>query len=119
MRPSSSGRLYGASYLGGPTEFYRLDVNEDGVSVVFDINQDGVSIIDSFPNMIPTYWPPRADFDPGDIEFASGLIYTESGGLIDPESRRLLGTFDAKGPVEPDTEIGLVYFLQAGELRNL
>ena len=103
---SSAGRLYGAGY-GNITQFYRLDMDENGVS---SLDLSGIEV----PNAHST----------GDIEFDGGLIYTETGAVIDPECRSLVGTFvdnsgrfDRDIPVEPDSEQSVVFFLQRGVLK--
>ncbi len=49
-----------------------------------------------------------------DIRYDGGLIFSTSGREIDPEARKLLGTFNGLGAhtlVAPDVKAGRVYFL--------
>jgi len=52
----------------------------------------------------------------GDDEFEqdNGLIYRQSGQVIDPNAMTLLGTYPTSGPVLPDSAVGRVYFLAPG-----
>ncbi|PYV83716.1 MAG: hypothetical protein DMG05_25655 [Acidobacteria bacterium] len=91
---TSSSRLYG---LNGPYEFYRMKVDDSGVSIVSSTR----------------------DLVTGDdFEFDNGLIYVNSGQVIDPEALQVVGTFsfESFGGVYsflPDSVVGRVYFLVA------
>src|SRR5437867_1297772 len=91
---TSSSRLYG---LNGPYEFYRMKVDDSGVSIVSSTR----------------------DLVTGDdFELDNGLIYVNSGQVIDPEALQVVGTFsfESFGGVYsffPDSAVGLVYFLVA------
>jgi hypothetical protein len=51
-----------------------------------------------------------------DIEFDRGnrLVYATSGRVVDPAAGRLVGTVDARGPVEPDSARDRVFFVTGG-----
>lgn len=51
-----------------------------------------------------------------DIEFEGGLVYATSGRVVDPDTLALVGTFAERGPVEADSQLGLVFFIDPGLL---
>ncbi|MET0645438.1 MAG: hypothetical protein ABW208_02390, partial [Pyrinomonadaceae bacterium] len=54
----------------------------------------------------------------GDIEYSAGLVYAQSGHVIDPVTLELKGKFDASGVMLPDPAVRRVYFVsQAAGLR--
>lgn len=94
--------LYGYN-IEGESGFRRMSVNAFGVSVV-----------DVTPGLIPG---PATD-----IEFDAGLIYADSGHVIDPDALTHVATYlvfdaatgttiSASGPVEPDSTLGRTFIL--------
>jgi hypothetical protein len=100
---ATPSRLYGASTDSSPTQFTRVAVDDLGVSII-DVSRD----------LIP------GGFGSGDIEFAGGLVYADSGGVIDPEALAQVGTYTfpflGRTLVEPDVDAERVYFLSGDTL---
>jgi hypothetical protein len=72
------------------------------------VDSNGVTVADVSENL--------AD---GDIRYEAGKLFTSSGQLIDPEARRVLGSFPgADGPVAPDVPNDNVYYLTGGQLKT-
>lgn len=93
IEPSASPDiLYG--YNNETTEFgFRImSVDSSGVKVT-SVNQ---GLISGFGT---------------DIRFDNGLVYATSGRVINPSTLTLVGTYNASGPVCPDSPAGRVYFL--------
>jgi hypothetical protein len=98
IEASSHGeRIYG--YNNETTEFgfRRILVRSDGVM------QDGVygGVVTGFGT---------------DIIYDGGLVFTTRGGVIEPESRTVLGTFTGPGVMRPDVANGRVHFFDGGTL---
>jgi uncharacterized protein (TIGR03437 family) len=45
------------------------------------------------------------------IKFDSGLYYLDSGMVVDPNQKTVVGKFSASGPVQPDSSIGRVFIV--------
>ncbi len=91
IEPSNSASiLYG--YDNASTEFaFRVMV----------VSSSGISVTSKTSAMIIAT----------DIRFDNGLIYSNYGAVVEPDTPQLLGAFTAKGLVYPDSEAGRVYFL--------
>jgi hypothetical protein len=98
----SASTLYGYN-TEGEFGFRRMSVDASGVSVV-----------DVTPSLIPG--------SVTDIEFEAGLIYADSGHVIDPDALTLVTTYlafdaatgtmvPASGPVEPDSTLRRTFVL--------
>lgn len=92
-------RLYGGSVEANPTRFTRMDVDANGVSIV-----------DTTEDLIPGAFGNR------EIVFDAGLIYTTQGGLIDPEGRTLVATFQLPSSgslpfLRPDSSAMQVHYI--------
>ncbi len=70
------------------------------------VNAKGVAVKDVTPNLISGFGT--------DIVFEGGLIYCTTGKVIDPEKLILVGSFEANGPVAPDSKTHQVFFLTDG-----
>lgn len=93
---ASSALLYAYDFQYREEGFRRLGVDASGVSV---LNQAVVPYLGD------------------DIRFDGGLIYGSSGRVLDPEARRLVGTFGgitSRAVVAPDSKLGQVFFLTGG-----
>ncbi len=78
--------------------------NNDGRPQVFTIDASGVTLTKTI----------IVHGRPNDIRFAAGLIFTTTGGVIDPGSGTIKGTFAGVGEaalVAPDPANGRVFFL--------
>lgn len=49
-----------------------------------------------------------------DIKFEGGLVFSTSGRVINPDTLTIVGTYNASGPVAPDSASGLTYFVDSG-----
>jgi uncharacterized protein (TIGR03437 family) len=47
------------------------------------------------------------------IKFDSGLYYVDSGAVVDPNQRTVVGRFAGSGPVQPDSSIGRVFMVNS------
>ena len=99
----SADLLYGYNNLTTEFGFRRIAVTLDGVEVI-DVTTGILNLS-------------TADFL-WDMEFEAGLIYADSGRVIDPESLTILGTYATSdltsipnALVEPDPEHDRVYFI--------
>jgi hypothetical protein len=94
---TSSSRLYG----------YDNETSGFGLTRM-SVNSAGVSIVDTTANLISGYSV--------DIKFDGGRLYATNGTVVDPEARRILGTFPVAYQygtlVKPDSAAGRVYFLK-------
>ncbi len=70
---------------------------------IMSVSVSGVSITSNTKNMLRGFGV--------DIRFDNGLIYATDGSVIDPHKRAVIGKFNARGSVCPDSERGRVYFL--------
>jgi uncharacterized protein (TIGR03437 family) len=91
---ANASRLYCYDGATSDFSFYRLAVDQNGVSV---INSSGPDLIGAFNVSILYY---------------QGLVYTTNGRIIDPENLALVGTVPASGSVAIDS--GLLYYLSPG-----
>src|SRR5207247_626516 len=94
----SPGRLYAYSLYNYQIGFRRLAVDASGVRYV-----------DSSPALREFGF---------DMTVESGLLYSSSGVVLDPEGLSLVGTYAASPALQfydtlvvPDSEVGRVYFL--------
>jgi hypothetical protein len=93
-----TGALYGYNNETSESGFRKMNVDATGVSVTSNTQQLVVG---------------------KDIEFDNGLIYSNSGRVIDPETQKLVGTFSgfpfgSTILVAPDSATNRVYFLYGG-----
>ncbi len=88
---ASASALYGYNTEAVPAEFFRMAVD-----------QSGVSVLDATQNLIN---------DLGDIEFDAGLIYSTGGTVINPQHLTVVGSFPGGVSVRPDLSVGRVFFL--------
>lgn len=97
-------RLYGYNMESSEFGFRRMTIDAAGV-VVDDVTE----------NLITGYGT--------QIYYDQGLIFSTAGQVVDPEARRLLGTFTGLGfgaPMVPDVKGGRAYFLTGeGTTRTL
>lgn len=47
------------------------------------------------------------------LRYDSGLFYTDGGMVVDPDQKTIAGKFAATGPVQPDSSLGRVFFVNA------
>ncbi|MEJ7577033.1 MAG: Calx-beta domain-containing protein [Pyrinomonadaceae bacterium] len=92
---------FGAS----PSVLYGYDSYSSGFEFVkFNVDASGVTTVSVTNNLISGY--------SSDIEFAGGLIYASSGRVVDPEAKKLMGTFTGAGGVlAVDATLGRAFFL--------
>jgi hypothetical protein len=83
----------------------RLYCSSSGLMYRLDVDASGVRVLDSFRLL-----PGRGSFGP--MVFSGGRIYTTTGLVIEPESRRTVMRVDALGPVA--VMDGVVYWLDPG-----
>ena len=86
---SASG-LYGID-VETASGFYRMAVDSEGVRNLS--NQQGLLN--------------------GDIKYSAGLVYSQSGHVINPVTLELEGKFDASGAMLPDPAVRRVYYVSA------
>jgi DNA-binding beta-propeller fold protein YncE len=98
---ATASRLYGYNNESTEFGFRRLDVGPTGVTEL-----DAGTLFDGFGV---------------DMEFDGGRIFASNGAVVDPEARRLLGSFSlpmSSTPlVRPATDIGRVFFLTDDTVR--
>lgn len=96
IEPShSSSTLYG----------YNNETTEFGFRVM-SVNSSGVQVVSTTTGLISGFGV--------DIRYDNGLVYATSGRVINPSTLTLVGTYNASGPVCPDSSTGRVYFLVSG-----
>lgn len=100
---ASDTLLTSASSLGdygGASSLYQLSVDASGLSYL------GQS---------------SATFDPAGgylhSDFGTGLIYSEGGAVLDPNTAAIVGTYNASGLVAPDSSLNRVFFLGQTEAQ--
>jgi hypothetical protein len=97
----SPGRLYG--YNNETTEFGFRRIS---------VNSDGLKELDVASNLVSGFG--------SDMKIDGGLIYSNSGRVLDPEAKTLLGTYTNIGGssfaslVRPDSTVGRTFFLSSG-----
>jgi len=85
-------RLYGFNNLSTAYSYYRLAVD-----------QNGVTTIDQLRGMV------RDFFD--EMVYAGSKLYLSLGTVIDPEPRQILGSFPVSGPMIPDVAANRALFV--------
>lgn len=53
-----------------------------------------------------------------DIVIDNGVVFGTDGAVVDPTVPRLLGTFDANGPIAVDTPNDRIYFMARGDFND-
>jgi hypothetical protein len=88
-----------------PDVLYGYDSYSSGFELVkFTADATGLSTAGVTNNLITGYST--------DIEFANGLLYSSSGRVVDPEAKKLVGTFNGAGGVfTVDAALGRIFFL--------
>jgi hypothetical protein len=92
QRGATDDILYGYNNETSSHDFYVLAVSEEGVVV----EQSVVGLLDGARH---------------NIHYLDGLIYSDSGQVIDAVNLVAAGSYAAEGRVRPDTEKNLIYIL--------
>jgi DNA-binding beta-propeller fold protein YncE len=106
-RVNSAGNLL--AFSDDPSLLYAFDGNSSSVSFYrLLVNENGVSEIDHIDDIVEAF------FDI--MTFSGGRLFLSSGHVVDPDQREVLGTFPLIGPVIPIIDAGRVLFItrQAG-----
>jgi hypothetical protein len=92
---------FGAS----PSVLYGYDNYSSGFELVkFNVDATGVTTSSVTYNLLSGYST--------DIDFANGLLYSSSGRVVDPEAKKLVGTFNqAGGAFAVDAALGRIFYL--------
>ncbi|HEX8335129.1 MAG TPA: Calx-beta domain-containing protein, partial [Pyrinomonadaceae bacterium] len=88
-----------------PSVLYGYDSYSSGFELVkFNVDATGVTTAAVTYNLLSGY--------SNDIKFAGGLLYSSSGRVVDPEAKRLVGTFSQAGGVfAVDATLGRIFYL--------
>ncbi|HEX7317542.1 MAG TPA: Calx-beta domain-containing protein [Pyrinomonadaceae bacterium] len=88
-----------------PSVLYGYDSYSSGFELVkFNVDATGVTTSTITYGLISGY--------SNDIEFANGLLYSSGGRVVDPEAKKLLGTFSqASGVFTVDVALGRIFYL--------
>jgi uncharacterized protein (TIGR03437 family) len=101
---ATAARLYCVSstthYPQSPTYFFRLEVNDQGVSLLGS----------------PLSIPPDPSTKNRRILFSNGRVYTTDGFVINPEAMQIITRVEARGPVAVDGD--RVYWLDASSSNS-
>jgi hypothetical protein len=92
--------------FNGPTTIYGTDTSSSGALVKFAVNPNGVS-----PTTITS--GVFTNFGPG-LKFANGLLYANSGRIVEPETPKAIGTLQGSGiggSFVVDTALGKAFFI--------
>jgi hypothetical protein len=81
---------------------YNNETTEFGFRVM-SVLSTGVTITSTTPGLISGFGV--------DIRSENGLVYATNGAVVNPVTQSLVGTYNAYGPVCPDSSAGKVYFL--------
>ncbi len=100
---TSPDRLYGYNNEITSFEFTRYKINAQGITVQDSITSAQSGLINGFGHQ---------------IEHDSGRIYATTGSVVDAETRTLIGTIAANGPVRPAGDLNRVFFVSRGTVAN-
>jgi len=95
-------------YSASASRLYGYDNESSGFGLTrMSVDSTGVSIVDTTANLISGYYV--------DIKFDGGLLYATNGVVVDPEAKKVVGTFPLPSPftniIRPDSATGRVYIL--------
>jgi hypothetical protein len=90
----NAGALYASNTEDTGFDFYTMSVNQNGAT----LDHDYGSAFSGFNALI--------HFDPG-----TGLVYANTGEVIDPSTGNPAGNFSTKGPMAPDSTINTAFFV--------
>jgi len=100
---NDSSTLYAGNYFDTGFDFYSLSVNASGVLLV----QDYSNALNGFSA--------RIHYDKG-----TALIYNDAGIVLAPTTGTRVGTFQANGPMVPDSSTNSAYFASlSGSLYSI
>src|SRR5215203_48759 len=95
---------FGAS----PAVLYGLDTGSTAAGLQkMNVDASGVSVTSTIHNLIVA----------GDFEFENGLLYANSGQVVDPETATVLGSFPITGPMATNIAANRVYFIDWSPLE--
>ena len=103
-----SGNFSGISGIefNGPTTIYGTDTSSNGSLVKFAVNPNGVSPTTITNGVFSGFGP--------SLKFANGLLYANSGRIVDPEPPKAIGTLQGSGiggSFVVDTTLGKAFFV--------
>jgi sugar lactone lactonase YvrE len=95
-----------------PSVLYGYDSYSSGFELVkFTIDNTGVTTAAVTYNLLAGY--------SNDIEFVGGLLYSSFGRVVDPEAKKLVGTFSQAGGVfAVDAALGRIFYLTGDSFNN-
>ena len=114
MRPVAVNSIYVASVIeNGSSAAELFGYNGETSSFGFErflVSGSGVTLVDSAGGLISGFGM--------DIKYDKGLIYATSGAVVDPNSKKVLGTLPEYGcPVCPDSARHRVYYLEPNDTK--
>jgi hypothetical protein len=99
-----SFRPVGPFEFASPTVIYGYaDPTSDSALARFDVDETGATATSVTPYIVNTF--------SGDIEYADGRVYFSAGYVVDPEAKRVVGTFDTRGVMTVDAQLGRAFFI--------
>ena len=103
-----SGNFSGISgfEFNGPTTIYGTDTSSSGSLVKFAVNPNGVSPTTITGGVFTNFGP--------SLKFANGLLYANSGRIVEPETPKAIGTLQGSGiggSFVVDTGLGKAFFI--------